>query len=230
MAHLRVSMFAHSLPLPRGGWEGASLLPRGDDPLFVSPLPRGSHRLLTHLFCALLCLLAAAGLLPEKAAAQVPQPGPFQAAAGPYQISVEEWLSGLSLGRAQFLVTLREQATGRPVTDARVSLWFQSPRSSDRAQTLALSGPDTPGVYEARVNLDSPGLWHVALEVTSPLGVALVDLPPVPVPSARRFSDGSWVFIGVTLVLVAGAGYVYWSARRARRGIAGAAASPGSGQ
>lgn len=177
---------------------------------------------------ALLCLLAGAGLLPERVAAQVLQPAPFQAAAGPYQLTVEERLSGLSLGRAQFLVTVREQATGRPVTDARVAVWFQSPRPKDRAQTLALSGPDTPGVYEARVNLDSPGVWQVSVEVISPLGVAVVDIPPVDVPATRRFTDGSWVFIGVTLVLVAGAGYVYWSARRAQRSAA--AVSPGSGQ
>jgi hypothetical protein len=164
-------------------------------------------------------------------AAQGPQPGPFQAAAGPYQITLEEQLSGLSLGQAEFVITLRELATGRPVPGARVALWLQSPRSTDRAQSLALGGPDAPGQYRARLNLDAPGIWLVAVEVSGPLGVGVVDAPPVAVPATRRFSSGSWVFIGVTLVLVAGSGYVYWSARRARRSAisaTGAAASPGS--
>ena len=178
----------------------------------------------------LLCLLAAATWQLDSVAAQIRPPAPFQAAAGPYQITLEERLSSLSLGRAGFVIIVQELATGRPVPDARVAIWLQSPRATDRTQSLALGGPDTPGTYRADLNLDSPGVWQVAVEVTSPLGVGVVDAPPVAVPATRRFSSGSWVFIGVTLVLVAGSFYVYWSARRARRSAMNAAAAPGSGQ
>jgi protein-S-isoprenylcysteine O-methyltransferase Ste14 len=178
---------------------------------------------------ALLCLLVAAVWRPAGAAAQIRPPAPFQAKAGPYQITLEQRLSRLSLGAAGFVVTVQELPSGRPVPDARVALWLQSPRSTDRTQSLALGGPDAPGQYVAELNLDAPGLWQVAVEVSSPLGVGVVEAPPVAVPAKRQFSSGSWVFIGVTLALVAGAGYVFWSARRVRRSAIGSADSYGQG-
>jgi hypothetical protein len=174
---------------------------------------------------ALLCLLAAAVWLPGGVSAQVSQPVPFQAEAGPYHITLEQRLSGLSLGQAELVVTVLDRASRQPVTDARVTLLLQSPRSTEWARSLALGGPDAPGRYSARVNLDAPGVWQMAVEVSSPLGTVAVDTPPVPVPAMRRFTSGSWVFVGVTLTLVGGALYVWWSARRARSNAVGRAAS-----
>jgi len=178
----------------------------------------------------LACLLAAAFWLTPPVSAQVP-PGdqPFQAEAGPYHITLSRSLSSLSLGHADFVVTVLDRASRQPVTGAQVALLFQGPRSTEWARSLALSGPDAPGRYSARVNLDAPGIWQVALEVSSPLGTVGVDAPPVLVPAMRRFSSGSWVFVGVTLVLAGGALYLWWSARRAKRN-AGGAPSPGAGK
>jgi len=161
------------------------------------------------------------------AVAQGPAPQNSPISAGPYEILLEESLSSLSLGHAEFTITVREAATGRPVPNARVALWLQSPRSTDRTQSLALGGPDAPGRYAATLNLDAPGQWLVAVEVLGPLGVGLAEAPPIEVPATRRFSAGSWVFIGVTLVLLGGSLYLWRSSVRARRSLtAGKAGKP----
>lgn len=166
---------------------------------------------------ALVCLLTAAFWLTGPVSAQEAGAKPFQAEEGPYHITLEQRLSGLSLGHAELVVTVLDRASRQPVTDAQVTLLLLHPRSTEWARSLALGGPDAPGRYSARVNLDSPGVWKLAVEVSSPRGTVAVDAPPVLVPATRRFTSGSWVFVGVTLTLLGGTLYVWWSGRRVRR-------------
>ena len=69
-------------------------------------------------------------------------------------------------------------------------------------RATALNTPDSPEYYKAPVNMYTPGVWRIRVEVSSSLGRVLVDLPSVEVPRLRSYMSGSFVFIGLTLVLI----------------------------
>ena len=95
---------------------------------------------------------------------------------------------------------------------------------------LAVRVTDIPGRYDAQMNLEAPGVWRVNVEVSSSLGQVSVEIPPVTVPAERGPSQGSIVFLVVFWVLVLGALYVWWSARREQRKRVAHLSSEGLGQ
>ena len=44
-----------------------------------------------------------------------------------------------------------------------------------------------------------------------------VEILPLEIPALRSYSSGSFIFIGVFMVLVLGATYLWWSSRKALR-------------
>ena len=140
-----------------------------------------------------------------------------QVRAGPYDITVVAALSNLSLGQARFFITVLDVATGNPVTDARVLVRLKGSLNDTQGWANALYVPGLPGHYEARIVLDTPGTWRVAVEVASSLGKEEIVASTLEVPTTRSYTSGSIVFAGVFVLLLLGAGYVWWSARRARR-------------
>ena len=134
--------------------------------------------------------------------------------AGPYDIEVLTAQSRLSLGLAIFFVIVVDAVTGQPVPDARVTLRTQHEGSDTGGWATAHNTPSSPDRYEAQVNLNEPGTWHVRAEVTSSLGLESIEIAPLIVPEGRQFSSGTIVFAGVFAVLIAGAAYLIWSNRR----------------
>lgn len=137
--------------------------------------------------------------------------------AGPYDITVVSSLSNLSLGQARFFITVLNVATGEPVRDARVVVRLKGSLNDTQGWANAMYVPSLPEHYEARIVLDAPGTWRVAVEVTSPLGREEVVASTLEVPITQNFTSGSIVFAGVFVLLLLGACYVWWSARRAQR-------------
>ena len=136
---------------------------------------------------------------------------------GPYQITVVGGASGIALGSAQYAVTLRSAAAGQPVTNAQVLLRTHHPVDGISGWATALNTPEAPGVYRARLELDRPGQWEVNVEVSSPLGQVAAEITPLVIPQAKQYGSGSLVFVGVTVVLLSGLGYVLWSIHRVQR-------------
>ena len=177
---------------------------------------------------ALLPLVVMAGLAAGPVQAQESGTKQVQVRAGPYDITVVAALSNLSLGQVRFFITVLDATTGSPVTDARVVVRPKHSLDDTRGWATALYVPDPPEHYEARVRLDTPGTWRVAVEVSSSLGSEEIVAPTLEVPPMRSYTAGSIVFVGVFLVLLLGAGYLWWSVRRLqRRHLAVEAASEG---
>ena len=177
---------------------------------------------------ALLLLLVMGGPLAGPIQAQESGTKQVQVRAGPYDITVVAALSHLSLGQARFFITVLDATTGRPVTDARVVVRPQHSLDDTQGWATALYVPDPPEHYEARVRLDAPGTWRVAVEVTSSLGREEIVAPTLEVPPMRSYTAGSLVFAGVFLLLLLGAGYLWWNVRRLQRRRAVGAASEGT--
>ena len=166
---------------------------------------------------ALVILLVIAGILPASILAQGHNREPFRETAGPYEISVVAIPSNLSLGRVSFAVTVLDAATGQPVTDASVVLQVKHVSDATEGWGLAVRTTDIPGRYDAQMNMDTPGVWRVNVEVSSSLGKVSVETPPVTAPTGSYFSAGTFIFYGVSLILVLGVGYLWWSIRRQQR-------------
>ena len=167
----------------------------------------------------LLLAVVMAGLPAGPVQAQAQESGTkeVQVRAGPYDINVVSALSNLSLGQARFFITILDVTTGKPVTDARVLVRLKGNLNDTQGWATALYVPGEPDHYEARIVLDAPGTWKVSVEVTSSLGNEEIVASTLEIPTTRSYTSGSIVFAGVFVLLLLGAGYVWWSARRAQR-------------
>lgn len=163
--------------------------------------------------------LAAVMLGPPAFPVQAQESGTkqVQVRADPYDITVVAALSNLSLGKVKFFITVLDAATGMAVTDAIVVVRPKHAVDGTRGWATALYVPSPPEHYEAQVTLDKPGTWMVAVAVTSSLGSEEIVAPTLEVPDTRSYTSGSIVFAGVFVVLLLGAGYVWWSVRRIQR-------------
>lgn len=141
----------------------------------------------------------------------------IQQTAGPYDIGVSTERSSLSVGRARFIITVNDRVSGEPVTGAEIVIRIKYQTDGTEGWAAAYSVPKFPGSYNAQARFDSPGFYLISVQVEGPLGTGTVLLEPLHVPELRRYSSGSFVFIGLTLVLVAGATYILWSAAREKK-------------
>ena len=141
----------------------------------------------------------------------------FTATSGPYEITVWEDPANLSVGQMSFVVRVLNGTTGDPVPHASVLIRFTHATLVRYGRVNALSTSDSPGYYEALVNMYTPGDWRIRVDVSSSLGKASMEAPPVEVPRLRSYMSGSYVFIGVVLVLVLAGGFMWWIVRRQER-------------
>ncbi len=125
--------------------------------------------------------------------------------------------SSLSLGTTLFAITVVEASSGQPVPGASVLLKSRHQAGDGEIRSLALNTPSNPDRYDAVVDLDAPGTWRVAVEVDSSLGRVSVGMAQLEVPETRKITGGTFVFIGVLVVLITGVTYVWWSTQRGRR-------------
>ena len=136
--------------------------------------------------------------------------------AGPYTVEGEARLLP-SRQAAIHIVRVYDAATGLPVDDARVKV-LMSLRGSDKAGWAHAISPNAPGLYSATVELAEPGIWETTLLIEPPeggkYGVGSFTFE-VATPTAER--SAGFVFLGVALVLAAGASYLVWQIRRNQR-------------
>lgn len=160
-------------------------------------------------------LVATFVVRPSLAYAQESGALQFQATAGGYEISVEEFSSNLSVGSSQILVTLLDADTGQGIDDARVVVRVKHDLSGEEGWVSALSFPNDPDLYKAQVSLTAPGKWRLWVEVDGRLGRVEVEILPLQIPALRSYTTGSFIFIAVSMVLVLGAFYLWRSSRKA---------------
>jgi hypothetical protein len=157
-------------------------------------------------------LLSSSAALAQQTEAQ-----PYHVEAGPYQIDVVASASNLSLGSVQYLVRVYDAQTGQPMYDARVLIRARHIDIDEEGWANALNTPVSPAEYTARVELDSPGVWAISVDVSSDLGRVEVEVPPQTVPAPSQSTAGGLVFIGVFVVLIAGGAYLTWTIRRTQQ-------------
>ena len=184
-------------------------------PYSLSQVPRLHGRIVKLLWLALTVI---AIVLPAAVLAQDiigPETRRAAAQAGPYAVDVEAKPLP-SLQSVQFIVQVSDAASGAPVPDAKVTV-HTSRQSSDEAG-YAHASPVGPGVYFATVKMDTPGVWDTVLDIEEPGGQSHpVDGFQFNVISPSSNAEAGYVFIGVAVILAAGAGYLVWRIRRNQR-------------
>ena len=159
--------------------------------------------------------------------AQDQQPREIQQTAGPYEVGVLTERSNLSVGRARFIITIDDPVTGEPVDGAEIVIRIKHQADGTEGWAAAYSVPTFPGTYHAQTRFDSPGVYLVSIEIQGELGKGTVLVEPLNVPDLRGYSSGSIVFVGLTLVLVAGAAFLWWNTARQNKRREALAVSPG---
>ena len=137
--------------------------------------------------------------------------------AGPYEVGVLMERSNLSVGRVRFIITVKDGASGEPVTGVQVQVRTKHQAEGAEGWAAAYGIPRFPGTYNAQTRFVTPGSYLVSVEIKGPLGDGTVLLEPLHILNQRRFTSGSFVFVGLTLVLLSGAAYVFWSASRQKK-------------
>ena len=115
-----------------------------------------------------------------------------------YEIEIAAGASTLSLGKVIFTVMVLDAAEGQPVPDAKVVIRVKHVSDGDEGWGLAVRTTNTPGRFDAQMNMNNPGVWNVNVEISSSLGEVSVEGPPVTVPKARSLTQRavsfSWAF------------------------------------
>ena len=144
----------------------------------------------------------------------------FRGREGPYEIIVGVQPERLLVGSIHFTVTPLDTETSLPVLKAEITLVAHDPQGRPSVQARAVNAPGSRRYYDANMTIDSPGEWTVVVEVsTEALGRATFTVPlKVEEAALSPRVAGTVVWSVVLAILAGGAAYVWYSARRARRG------------
>ncbi len=124
------------------------------------------------------------------------------------------------VGIIHFFITPLEEATLAPVDDAEIIIVADDPSGRPAYQARALDLPDSPVLYEASIKFESAGSWLLRIIVrTDALGEATFTVPlEIAEQPITPGTAGGFVFLGVFVVLIGGAIYIWYSVRRRRVG------------
>lgn len=144
-----------------------------------------------------------------------------ESVTGPYTVVVDAQTLP-SLQSVQFFIRITETSTATPADDLTVTVLTTWSGSDDTGENIALS-PNVPGLYTATLKFD-PGRWETTILIEPPTGGSYgADGFVFDVPNPTSDSAAGFVFIGVAVILIVGAGYLTWRIRRNQkaRAIAG---------
>ena len=131
---------------------------------------------------------------------------------GPYKVVVDAQTLP-SLQSVQFFIRITEASTGAPAEDLTVWVLTTWSESDDAGENIALS-PNVPGLYTATLQFD-PGRWETTILIEPPTGGSYgADGFVFDVPIPTTDTAAGFVFLGVAVILVAGAVYLTWRIRQ----------------
>ena len=143
----------------------------------------------------------------------------FRGQQGLYELVVAVQPDQPAVGIIHLSFAPREAADSSPVTDAEITVIARQDIGETAYQARALNSPDSPSFYEANITFLFPGMWTLQVDIQSDrLGAAVVVVPlEVTERPLGPSAAGGLVLLGAILVVLVGATFVWYSARRQRQ-------------
>ena len=170
----------------------------------------------TALINALLLVTLLAAIRTSPAVANGATVEVLRTVEGPYEIVVGTLPFPPTEGLVHLTVTITELATAQPVTDAHVEVFARRQGKEKRVRAELFNSQASPLFYDRNVELSGAGLWLLSIEVSSQLGDAVVDLT-LEVQGMPRSLGGMLAWVGMTVIILLGGTYVWWSISRSSR-------------
>jgi hypothetical protein len=171
-----------------------------------------------HALIALLAVLAFALPWSDVALGQS-GPGVYEGVAGPYRVVVEVVPERPLAGKVQFRVRPTIASDAAAVQDAMIDVYLGR-NGAEGLKTPALNSPADRTVYVGNADLTRAGDWHVRVEMRSPAGTGAFEFT-LSVRERARSGGGlvapTFVYLGATVLIAVGVGWLVIASRRARR-------------
>jgi hypothetical protein len=139
--------------------------------------------------------------------------------AGRYAIQVQVSPGSPIVGTTRFAVRIRDSDTGDDIDDAIVRIFGTPAEKGEKQYSPALNSPFDPVFYLAQLDFEHAGLWAIDVEIETELGAAVTVMSLQVVPRARSGTGNRWgtsLFSLVSLALVAGVTWLWYSSKRTR--------------
>ena len=177
------------------------------------PAPPRVQRLLLLLLLAVFLL----GLRPALAHDRAVEI--FRGQDGRFEVVIAALPERPLVGTVHFSITPVDAASGAFVPDADVTLTVRRGPGERAIQARAVNTPAAPQYYDANITFASSGEWTAVVEVRSDtLGEATVETSfRVDDQRITPSSSGTFVFLGIVVLLAGGVMYLWRSSRRERR-------------
>ena len=142
----------------------------------------------------------------------------FSTEAGPFDIAVSLVPPAPQVGFVNVALKPSLTETGEDVTDARILLVAEDEPGNPVFEVVAVNTPDSPIVYRANMKFEEAGNWVLHVKLDSPsFGKADFRAPIVVLPQPiKPGAEGGWVFLGVFIVLLAGALFAVRAIKKAQ--------------
>ena len=142
----------------------------------------------------------------------------YRGAAGPYQLSLRIQPAPPRVGTVHFSVFGLNSGRGSPIAEPRINIVAINSSGEHVYQTPAIKDPDNPDLYEGNILFRDAGEWSIEVTVdTKEHGEGSVVIPiQINPASIEPGPEGSIVFALITLALLSGTAYLWYTARKAR--------------
>ena len=184
----------------------------------LNPLATGP-KVLTFLSLPIFILLGLAFLIfqPNSAHADTSALMTQEFLASPYSVQVRPYPMRTTPGHQLMIITVLDEKTRQVIPDAKVRIQTHNVSTNESGWALALNSQANPESFMATLNLDSPGEWNFALDITGPKGKALLQLPDNEVFNVQRSFAGHMIYALVLGSILLGAIHIWRRSKQLRR-------------
>ena len=138
----------------------------------------------------------------------------FKSDSSGYHITLSVQPEVIAVGEVHFSITVAESDSLLPITDAEIVLLAIDQNKEPTYQARALNTPNDPVHYVSNIKFESPGDWILRVKIAGRLGDIDIDVPiSINQPALMPVAEGTILFFGILIVLLAGSGYLW---RRSR--------------
>ena len=143
----------------------------------------------------------------------------FHEYSDPFELRISIIPNPPVTGTLKLAFLILDSKTGKPVTDAVVRVFANPQQTGHRQYSPGLNAVHDEKTYYSQLELHSPGLWKIEVQISSSLGQS-VFTDDLTIASRSRNSNGpagTALFILTILAFLSGSVWLWWSARKNKK-------------